>query len=333
MSFVKRTIFGERSKLKDATPPEFAALRQPLATALSSLLAGGFPQFQGSFTAPISAGETNALSALNSAIGGQGAAGQGNAAAQDLLTQTLQGAFLSPESNPFLRATIEAASRPILQQFDDEFLRQRAQFTGAGQAVTSNASSPFASAEARRQVGLANALGDVGTNLAFSNLANERGLQTQAIQLQQVQQQQEVQNLLSALEANALPRLIEQFGIDQGLTEFQRQQAQLLQLLGIIGNLGSGQSLVLPGTQGALQNFAAGFGEGFGRTTGASDFRLKHDIRKLGYLANGLPLYEFRYAGNNTLQLGIMAHDMEKVYPTALHNLLGYKLVDYNKVL
>lgn len=331
---MKKTLFGTSPKAQDLTPPEFVGLRGPLTQTLTDLIrSGGFPEFQGNFTAPLTGDETGTLAALNAAARGQGAAGEGTGAAQDLLTQTLRGDFLSPDSNPFLRSTIEAASRPILQQFEDELLNQRAQFTAGGQAVTQGASSPFALAEARRQTGLANALGDVGTNIAFGNLANERGLQNQAVQLQQQQQQAEVQNLLQTLEANALPRLIEQFGIDQGLAEFQRLQAQLLQLLGLTGNLAIGQQAILPGTQGIVQSFAQGAGQGVGQSVGASDRRLKADVRRIGTWLNGLPVYAFRYLGSVAEHVGFMADEVAELHPDAVGDLLGYQTVDYAKAV
>lgn len=64
-----------------------------------------------------------------------------------------------------------------------------------------------------------------------------------------------------------------------------------------------------------------------------SDRRLKEDIRKVGKLDNGLPIYSFKYKDGGLMQLGLMAQDVEKEVPDAVAETDGgYKAVNYSTV-
>ena len=69
-----------------------------------------------------------------------------------------------------------------------------------------------------------------------------------------------------------------------------------------------------------------------------SDIRLKQNIEPVGVLANGLTLYSYEYIDEVKLhplagegvQVGVMAQEVEQVYPYAVKTLNdGYKVVDY----
>ena len=72
-----------------------------------------------------------------------------------------------------------------------------------------------------------------------------------------------------------------------------------------------------------------------------SDIRTKENIKAIGWLPNGLPVYEYEYkaefkdhplAGHGT-HTGVMAQEVEAMYPNAvitLHDV--YKAVDYGKL-
>ena len=82
---------------------------------------------------------------------------------------------------------------------------------------------------------------------------------------------------------------------------------------------------------------AAGVGMNFALK---SDIRTKENIVHVGYLPNGLAVYEYEYkpefkdspyAGHGRFR-GVMAHEVEKVIPDAVFELDGYKAVDYSKI-
>ena len=89
-----------------------------------------------------------------------------------------------------------------------------------------------------------------------------------------------------------------------------------------------------------LANIAEGTGSLSGSTTTTttpggllgSDRRMKEDIRKVGETFDGQPIYSFRYKGDKTTRIGLMAQDVEKKHPEAVGGLGGgLKGVDYEK--
>ena len=73
----------------------------------------------------------------------------------------------------------------------------------------------------------------------------------------------------------------------------------------------------------------------------ASDIRMKENIKAIGWLPNGLPVYTYEYkpefkdhplAGHGT-HTGVMAQEVEVMYPNAVITLdNGYKAVDYGRL-
>lgn len=64
-----------------------------------------------------------------------------------------------------------------------------------------------------------------------------------------------------------------------------------------------------------------------------SDRRLKTDIVRDGVLPSGIPIYVFRFKGDDTLWRGVMADEVERVMPDAVvYNDDGYAMVDYGKI-
>lgn len=65
-----------------------------------------------------------------------------------------------------------------------------------------------------------------------------------------------------------------------------------------------------------------------------SDERMKEDKRKVGELDNGLPVYEYRYKGDDTPQIGLMAQDVKKVHPHAVKTTpSGLMAVNYHEAV
>lgn len=253
---------GTASQVVDTTPDAFANLRPSIAGGLESQIQGG-SQFQGPFTASLGPREQTLLDQAF----GQTQAQPGTQTAINTLQQTAGGS-MDPAQNPFLQAQIETAQRPILEQFNEQITpAMRARFTQAGQQVQGEGSSPFQMAAARAQSGLANALGDVGTQV----VGQERQRQQQAAMALPGIERTQLETVLQGLEAQALPRLVEQFGIDRGLEEFRRREQQLMQALQLASGVAQPAPVMLPGQQatpGLVQQglgaFAGGIGGGIG---------------------------------------------------------------------
>jgi len=82
--------------------------------------------------------------------------------------------------------------------------------------------------------------------------------------------------------------------------------------------------------------YTSGIMEAVGSVGGAaliaSDRRLKTDIEKVEKTNAGLPIYTYKYKGDKTTQMGVMAQDVEKKTPNAVQEVGGFKAVNYKLV-
>lgn len=62
-----------------------------------------------------------------------------------------------------------------------------------------------------------------------------------------------------------------------------------------------------------------------------SDARVKDNIRRVGTLDNGLPVYSYNYAWGGPTEIGVMAQDVEQFRPHAVREINGIKAVDYRE--
>lgn len=62
-----------------------------------------------------------------------------------------------------------------------------------------------------------------------------------------------------------------------------------------------------------------------------SDARLKEDIETVGELFDGQRIYSYTYKGDDVPRIGLMAQDVERLYPDAVKEFGGFKAVDYGK--
>ena len=74
---------------------------------------------------------------------------------------------------------------------------------------------------------------------------------------------------------------------------------------------------------------ALGKAGGAGGLFALSDRRAKTDITFAGTLRNGLPVYVYRYRGDDEPQLGLMADEVEALHPEAVREIGGFKHVNY----
>lgn len=251
------------------TPEAFKNLQGPFAAVLRQLLSGGksmsgIPTYKGPLSAKITPNEQELLDQMQaSATSGVGADARG------LLRDTLAGKFLpgQPGANPFLDAAIQQAQRATRQGLEETLTRSLpGRFTSAGQFVTPNGSSAFDRAAAIATRGASDALGDIATRMSYQGYESERGRQQEAIPLTF----QETESMVQNLQAQALPRLIQEFGIERGLELFNTRVQTLLSVLGItqgstaptIANKGeaSGREGIIPGLTNAFSSlFPRGF--------------------------------------------------------------------------
>ena len=59
---------------------------------------------------------------------------------------------------------------------------------------------------------------------------------------------------------------------------------------------------------------------------------MKENIEQVGVMDNGLPVYLFTYKGDDKVNMGVMAQDVEQVIPDAVHEINGTKYVNYGEL-
>lgn len=99
--------------------------------------------------------------------------------------------------------------------------------------------------------------------------------------------------------------------------------------LGSLGSLLGGSAAAGAGAAGAEAGAMAG-AEALGSALLLSDERTKENVSEVGALHDGQPIYSYNYIGDRTPRIGLMAQDVEKVRPDAVHEVDGVKMVDYD---
>lgn len=249
---------------KDMTPAEFAAMRGDIANTFGQIIGWGKEgdgsigsklsptagtENAGAFVAGMSPAEKRQLSAMNTL------AAQRDNTLDKHYGRALDAAEqLDPDANPFTQKVVAAAQRPLVQANRRENLERQGVFARAGHSLPE--SSPFHTAQAIGQEAYYNALGDTAAKIHGQQYqgAQDR-MQTAATGLSQLNQIR-FQRGLENLTAQALPRLIEQQGIDKGVADFNFRINLLSQILG----MATGAASPTLGQFGKSESVSAGLG-------------------------------------------------------------------------
>ena len=272
-----------------------------------------------------------------------------NGLGMETLTRTARGDFLSPESNPAFRGMLDQTINAIRPGVD-------AAFAGAGRTGSGAHSAAFADAATR-----------AGTQLAYQNYGQERQAQQQAAGLLnqfglqdagmrmgagQALAQLGLMPAQTALQAGGMQDARAQELLDADVARWNfdqnREYAKVANYMQLLGNVIPGtqtQTTTTRGGSGALQTLGGitstlgalgSLGQGIGAVGRLfSDERVKEDIRPVGMLNNGLPVYAYRYKGQPQTQIGLLAQDVQQVNPEAVTPMTasGILGVDYARAV
>lgn len=302
--------------------------------------------YPGQTYANLSPQTTNALNAVTNYATNFGTPliDQSSGYAQDVLG----GKYLN-QQNPALEGITNALGDTIQGQTSSRF-------AGAGRSLGSPAEVQTF------QRTLANAVAPQ----QFQQYAQERQLQQQAAQmlpgLETTKDAMARQNLQALLGVGQTYDQQEQAKVQDAVARWnfaQQEPAQRLQQYGNLLSIGSPygtQTTTQPGIAsggwgaglgGALTGAGTGalagsmfgpagmgVGAGIGGLLGLgsglwSDRRLKRDIMLIGFHANGIPVYSYRYIWDDELRIGHMADEVKSVVPWAVDNVNGYDTVNY----
>lgn len=242
---------------------------------------------------------------------------------------------LFPETNPALQSTINAAVRPIYQDFTDPGGVMSQIRTGA-QDAGQFGSSRQGIAEGIAAGRYANAASDAAAKVATEGY--NRGLDTFSRTLAFAPQ---------ALQTGLMPAQIlsgvgAQNEMQASEIENYLSNAAMWQLNAPWAPLQNYASIVFGGANPSTKSVTSGGGgDNTLQTIGSaaslammlalfSDRRLKENVQAVGVdQRTGLPLYAFSYRGQPNRYIGVMADDVAQLYPEAVHEIAGYSAVNY----
>jgi hypothetical protein len=301
-----------------------------------------------SFTAPPSQGTNQAVAGLED-YGRTGLGGGGTMPINaDLVNRTLRGDYLDLSKGP-MDAAIRASIAPALEAFTDSTLPAlRSTFASAGR--------PGAGLEGdaiqKAMLGLNRSTQETGAKIGadFWNQERSRQLQTQG--MLPTFQNIELQRLGALGQGGAMRDAYNQRARDEAVMRYNYNNEG--GDLDFLTNLSQRLLAAYPGGQTSGTSFGygtGGGGGGFGSILGAgmgiaglglqalplfgfSDERLKDVEGRVGYTDEGLPLYLYRYKGEDQPRIGPMAQEVAQVKPEAVaRHPSGYLAVDYAQLM
>jgi hypothetical protein len=164
-----------------------------------------------------------------------------------------------------------------------------------------------------------------------------------------------IQGAMAQLYGGGLDQQTQQNILNSAYQQWQNQQSYPFQTTGWLANIAEGtgsqmggsSSSTQPGPSAASQIGGAALGTvGMLGATGAfgsagwltgllglSDIHAKEDVQEVGKTFDGQPIVKFRYKGDPTPRMGLIAQEVEKTHPEAVHpipGLGGLKGVDYD---
>ena len=137
---------------------------------------------------------------------------------QNMLTNTLGGAYLTPESNPYLQRNVNVALSQAAGNLNSQF------------------NKPGAFGNTAHQEVMARSLGDVASQMYGQNYSNERNNQMSAANQALGYGQADYQDLNALLAAGDTRRNYSQDLLNQGYADWQEKQNYPLRQLDIMGN-------------------------------------------------------------------------------------------------
>lgn len=345
-------LFGKSPKVVAEPPPApqpaITGAQQGVQNSLASILGplisssvtpgGLFPgtSYSGQnagtqFAAPVTGQQNDLISAIvNAAAGGQSA--QTSGAAQT----TLQGLF-NQKPMDWTQA-FNSIAQPLQQQFSSQTIpaiMAAAATSAGGKMQGGNTGINHAIDQATQN--LTSSESNAASQLAYqSNQASVQNILS-ALGLAPSLTASPINNLGSALGAATLPQTTQQTQLSGQEQAFQQQMQNFLSLLGVGSGFGTatdvafpkGDTVVNPGQEGLVNQLLVAVAGNAGKMIGASDRRLKEDIKLVGQ-KNGFNIYQFKYIGLPDTYEGVMADEVKQTRPDAVRTSWGYDVVNYS---
>lgn len=291
--------------------------------------------------APLTPGQSSAVSQLQSEAGGVPSFGASATGAVNNLFNTstapqvglwngafnqfsgalspyLSSNYTNPMTAPGLSTALATTGQDITNQINGQFA---ASGRSESPANTQALARGLAQGEAPIITGEYNQLVGQQQGAANSLLGGAGSTASGTAQLGQIPLMNAIQGINSA---GSIPGLWTQPGATalSAANIGQQLPYENLQLpssmLGSLASLGGqGTNSGTSTTSQPVNPWTTAIGAGLGLWA-LSDRRLKEDVEPIGLLFNGLPFYRYRFRGSDKIETGVMAQDVEKVMPDAV---------------
>ena len=242
--------------------------------------------------------------------------------------------------NPFTEAVANPTYQALRQQQGQELSQQQAQAIRSGAAFGDRSGIERANMMRQQALGTAQAMAPIysqGYQQAVQTAAGQQSVAAQdlARRMQGGQQlaalgtgaqQAALQGAQAQLAAGPAEQQTQQADLTARYQQFLQERGYPFQVSQFLANIAMGTGALSGSTTTTTQ--PAGF---------FSDERLKKDAVRIGETDEGVPIYSYRYKGQNgPKQIGLMAQDVERVHPEAVGLAAAadghyYKTVDYEK--
>jgi hypothetical protein len=294
--------------------------------------------YPGSTVAPQSDATQQAISLLQQrGLNGSPVTG----AAETNLTDTLNGKYLDPTSNPDYLAAISASHQPYVDQFLGQIIPGiTSAFEGSGRT----GSGLHQDAVDRATTNLNRTISDADAKAGSDYFTQARNQQLQAAGMAPQLAQSDYTDIGAVGQAGDIKDAFSQANINADIAKYNynnnAQWDYITRYLGILngGYPGGVTNSTSTGTQ--TQPQSSPWGSIFGGASlglqmlpllGFSDERLKDIKDRVGETDDGLPLYLYTYKDDpSTPHIGPIAQEVAQVRPDAVHeHPSGYLMVDY----
>jgi len=301
-----------------------------------------FQKYQGRFVAPVNAQQTQGIQTINNATKAADPYFQQASQYMQQGAGTAQPQELNVEKyfNPYQQNVIDSTAA-LIDQGNEQAMSgslgdaiKSGGFGGdragvaaavlAGQQQMGRASTLSGLKQQGYQQALGTAQQQQGTQLAADQADLARYLQAsqQATGLGQATQQAGLAGGEAQINAGTLQQQTKQAELTAKYQQFLQKRGYPFQVAQFLANIAMGTGS-LSGSTTTTEQPAPFF----------SDRRLKRDIKRIGQTDEGLPIYTYKYKGDETQEthIGPMADEVEKIHPEAVGVAAGYKTVDYDK--
>ncbi|HIF12845.1 MAG TPA: tail fiber domain-containing protein [Dehalococcoidia bacterium] len=245
--------------------------------------------------------------------------------AQNESQSTLEGDYLSPESNPWLSKTFDAASRGVSRNFMQTVMPTLNSRFAMGRTQQDAGQNAQTAAMGRAQDTLGTNLSELGSRIYGGNYERERGRMGQAGQMARGLAEADYTDSSMLRGVGQERQGQAQRFLDDLRAQFDfAQYAPAQRLAEYSGFIGAP-------VQTSQQKSSS---QNWGFIT--SDIRLKENIERIGETASGIPTYTFQYkdgCGPLGRYKGVMAQDLLEIQPDAVAEMSnGYLGVDYSRI-